>query len=596
VRTEPVAAAAGPAELELSLPVRGIGPDQLWELMWRRRLQTEWLGATAAVALEVDCRFTLGDGAGAWRGGRVRRAKGRRLEAALLPAGGRPGGAGTALSISVQPDGDGSLLRIGESFFADEAQREESRLYWQGALDRLRGLVAAARSRRDRPRQAILIIHGIGEQEPGRTLRAFVRSGVVSPNTADRWVRPDRISGSFELRSVMFEATAGREMPTTDVFELYWAHVIRDTTLAQVAGWARGLLLRRAVPRPLRPAWLLGWAVAALVLAAIVVQALLATGVAPWLATAGIVIVALGLLWRLGRGLALNYLGDAARYLSPRPANIAHRQAVRQAGVDLLERLHEDPRYDRIVLLGHSLGSVIAYDVVTHAWIRMHQRHRSPRAPSFTAVAGLERAIGSETDADGAQALQHEAWKEQRRNTQPWLVTDLVTVGSPLTYADFLMKAGREELEQEVADRVLPACPPVTEVEAKSGHRRCSFARPYRDDMGAKTGTFTVFNHGAPFAVTRWTNLWFRSRWLGFVGDPVGGPVAPQLGAWVKDVELEPPARRFTHTWYWRPVEGGSAHLDALRRAIAPAAGAELTELAVETPAFVSAERALRRD
>jgi hypothetical protein len=422
-----------------------------------------------------------------------------------------------------------------------------------------------------------------------------VRAGIISQGTSRRWVKPDRVSGSFELRTVTFEATASRATPTTDVYELYWAHVIRDTTVAQLTGWMRGLLLRRRVPRPLLPAWLLGWAVAIAVVALIVVQALLASGVAPWLATAGVVLVAVAVVWRLvGRGLALNYLGDAARYLSARPANIAHRQAVRQAGVDLLERLHDGGRYDRIVLLGHSLGSVIAYDVVTHAWIRMHQSHRSPRAPSFRDVAALERAIGAVDDPGEAQRLQHAAWQEQRRNTQPWLVTDLVTVGSPLTYADFLMTAGRRELEEAMEDRVLPACPPVTETEAKTGHRRCSFTRPYRDDIGDTTRTFTVFNHGAPFAVTRWTNLYFRARWLGLVGDPVGGPVAPQLGRWVRDVPLDPPARRFTHTWYWRPAEGASHHLAALRDAIAPWAGAELIELASATPAFVTAERALR--
>ncbi len=196
-------------------------------------------------------------------------------------------------------------------------------------------------------------------------------------------------------------------------------------------------------------------------------------------------------------------------------------------------------------------------------------------------------------DPDEAQRLQHAAWQEQRRNTQPWLVTDLVTVGSPLTYADFLVTAGRPELEEAMEDRMLPACPPVTETEAKTGHRRCSFTRPYRDDVGGATRTFTVFNHGAPFAVTRWTNLFFRTRWLGLVGDPVGGPVAPQLGRWVKDVPLDPPARRFTHTWYWRPTDGPAPHLAALRTAIAPEAGAELIHLATTTPAFVAAERTL---
>lgn len=94
-----------------------------------------------------------------------------------------------------------------------------------------------------------------------------------------------------------------------------------------------------------------------------------------------------GAAWRfLGKPLAVNFSGYAARYLRPKPANIEHRQAIRQAGVSLIEKLHDSGRYDRIVLVGHSLGSVIAYDIVTHAWIRMHQEHRRPTGPAFCGI------------------------------------------------------------------------------------------------------------------------------------------------------------------------------------------------------------------
>jgi hypothetical protein len=64
------------------------------------------------------------------------------------------------------------------------------------------------------------------------------------------------------------------------------------------------------------------------------------------------------------RKIGLGYVGDAARYLSPAPANVAVRQAIRSAAIDLLEGLHDDPtwrRYHRVILVGHSLGSVIGY-------------------------------------------------------------------------------------------------------------------------------------------------------------------------------------------------------------------------------------------
>ena len=59
-----------------------------------------------------------------------------------------------------------------------------------------------------------------------------------------------------------------------------------------------------------------------------------------------------------------NYLGDAGRYLDPAPRNIAERQAIREDGIKLLKKLHESKKYNRIVIVGHSLGSVIGYDLV----------------------------------------------------------------------------------------------------------------------------------------------------------------------------------------------------------------------------------------
>ncbi len=63
-------------------------------------------------------------------------------------------------------------------------------------------------------------------------------------------------------------------------------------------------------------------------------------------------------------------MGDSARYLRATPSNIAQRQKIREAGVSLLESLHASGRYQRIVVVGHSLGSVVGYDVLTHFWGR----------------------------------------------------------------------------------------------------------------------------------------------------------------------------------------------------------------------------------
>jgi len=72
-----------------------------------------------------------------------------------------------------------------------------------------------------------------------------------------------------------------------------------------------------------------------------------------------------------------------------------------------------------------------------------------------------------------------------------------------------------------------------------------------------------VLPHAAPFAVTRWTNIYAPVRAI-IAGDPVGGPLAPVFGAGVKDVPvpISPWWRRRTplaHTSYWRRQPGAEA-------------------------------------
>src|SRR5262249_23061735 len=125
-----------------------------------------------------------------------------------------------------------------------------------------------------------------------------------------------------------------------------------------------------------------------------------------------VVAIAGAVIWlcrAAGRYLGLQYAGDAARYLSPRPENVGVRRAIRSAAIELLEGLHDDPswrRYHRIIVVGHSLGSVIAYDALTHLWQRRH--HPKPVYPRQ----------GNETDpclpAADSRDLQSAKWRDQR--------------------------------------------------------------------------------------------------------------------------------------------------------------------------------------
>jgi hypothetical protein len=150
-----------------------------------------------------------------------------------------------------------------------------------------------------------------------------------------------------------------------------------------------------------------------------------------------------------------------------------------------------------------------------------------------------------------------------------WIITDLVTLGCPLTYADALMATGPEDLADRFEERSLAAAPPVPQqVRRAAGH-------PYRfwvPAHGIGTGT-TRWHHAAPFACVEWTNLWFEH-------DIVGGPVGAHFGPGVTDRSLGGSrwlamfAFAYPHSSYWvashnsRVRQGSLASLRFLRETV----------------------------
>jgi hypothetical protein len=192
--------------------------------------------------------------------------------------------------------------------------------------------------------------------------------------------KPDHIFDTLELRRL----TANKEYTgknPTDFYELYWQHLMTGTTFAHIQAWLGKLLLRRpdSVPRRLRLAL---WSMWALIILAIVSLSVYAVCLGRLPVVEGMGAVVLFFLVRPLERFGLKYVGDAARYLSPFPENVGIRHAIRSTGLPLLRGLHRDPlrRYDRIIVVGHSLGSVIAYDVLTYLWQEMHSKvERSPQ-------------------------------------------------------------------------------------------------------------------------------------------------------------------------------------------------------------------------
>lgn len=95
------------------------------------------------------------------------------------------------------------------------------------------------------------------------------------------------------------------------------------------------------------------------------------------------------------------------------------------------------------------------------------------------------------------------------------------------------------DFDRRVQEREFPTCPP------DDRSTRLLFT-----DANNKVG----LHHGAVFAFTRWTNLYFRLHEL-FWGDAIGGRLSDLFGPFIRDKEVSTLAPKkdvfFSHTYYW---------------------------------------------
>lgn len=449
----------------------------------------------------------------------------------------------------------------------------------------------ARRARRRAKKTAVIVVHGMGEQRPMETLWGLVRALWSEDRDVgfkrEVWSKPEGLTKSYELRRVT--TSNGRlennRDKRVDFFEFYWAHLMTGNTVQGVTSWLFGLLFRR--PRTVPPR-LVGFWIAGLVAYGVFGASLLLVGLAKadaplpdvlkntWVSGPAAVLSAIfGVM--ATRWLA-PVAGDAARYLSATPDNVAARQVIREAGVELLDRLQTSGRYDRIVILGHSLGSVVAYDVLNCAWGRLRpsqlEAAHPPGSDALAALAELEVAAGDLTHADGSKLDVVEAKRIAYRDAQrtyaatlrttarsPWLVSDFVTVGSPLSKADVLLAVDANALEQKKGLREIPTCPPTFEVDDLT---TLTFRFSFPADKDER-----VPHHGAVFGPTVWTNIYFPSVAIAF-GDMISGACAPLLGRGVRDISLKIGAPVFRHLDYWKEPNKTPPHpwITALRKAV----------------------------
>ena len=232
---------------------------------------------------------------------------------------------------------------------------------------------------------------------------------------------------------------------------------------------------------------------------------------------------------------------DVVRYLDTSPRSYAVRHDIRKGIVDLLQGLHDAGRYQRIVVVAHSLGSYIGYDAISHLWGQTSPVHRGPPlvprrdGEQPDGLRELEEAASALIDNSGSvdsyQDAQQRLWLGLRQDGNPWLITDFISFGSPMYFADQLVTRDRTKFDDRVEKRELPTCPPRPEPAEYNNVNH--LPRWY----SWKNHGRRVLYHGAPFAVVRWTNLWFPAH-LGFLGDWFGGPLSPLFGAGIREIPL----------------------------------------------------------
>ncbi|MEZ2132173.1 MULTISPECIES: hypothetical protein [unclassified Sinorhizobium] len=496
-----------------------------------------------------------------------------------------------------------------------------------GSEDGEAPLTKRARQGQRAGRQAIILVHGMGEQIPMDTIKGFARTvwrGEIPLSTkiddADEiWSKPDQKTGSLELRRLTTRKTAeGGNYPNgvrTDFYELYWADLTTGSTWEQFVSWVRYLLFRpfSKVPETVRSAWYCLWFLSALAVGLALVTILPASiwsKVAPdWVRP--VVLMAVAALTATIHTMATKSFGRVVRYTRAQPDNIAARAAVRERGLELLRALHKDDKYDRVIIVAHSLGTILAYDVISYFWAeREEARTFQTNSASFAALQKLEMAAAAfdaliaKTQGSAApvrltleqcatiraseefasfrhaQAELRRTMRDPDKPSANWLISDFLTLGSPLTHAEFLLARDWPDLLSRQRQRELPTSPPFREeleprtlgmakklggfpIETPEANSRLlSFPN-------SKDSALWSLHHGAPFAVVRWTNIHDRSRYV-YQGDLISGPLGPTFGPAIDDIDLadiDGQSHSFTHTRYWQE-EASPPRLKSLRDAM----------------------------
>jgi uncharacterized membrane protein len=415
-------------------------------------------------------------------------------------------------------------------------------------------------------RKAIVIIHGIGNQQPMATVRNLLYN-LIGKN-AHFFSSPNRITDDLELRRL---SVAGKD---TDLYEYYWANLISDPNVYEVFSWIFHILFRKKpserlkVVIPILRIIIFLLSIAALVLIIHYLNYYSGRiGVFETLVGSVMIIFLIRTFFpTIARVFLTNaivqYIGDAVRYLTPTPQNIDSRAKIRRGGIELLKKLHEAKseadetkyRYDKIIVIGHSLGSTIAYNVLSHLWSEYNTLHGNNEGTELLKQDALENiqeyVMNGDIEAEEYQKLQENLLIEQKKIGNPWRISDFITLGSPLTHVSLLIAKDEVDFEKRKIQREFPICPPIVDKFNKGFSYKLNYKVKKSELDNSTIRTLKVLHHAAHFGMTKWTNIYFTN-------DFVGGSLKKDFGNGILELRLK--AKGFfnrvlpmaSHTLYW---------------------------------------------
>jgi hypothetical protein len=415
-------------------------------------------------------------------------------------------------------------------------------------------------------RIAVVVVHGMGNQYPMETLRGFVNA--MRPPDAVFYSSPNRITNDLELRRLSFSRTP------FDYYEYYWAHHVEEPPIGEVLSWSFKLLFLKTPSNSLKKH--IGFVRRAILIFALLLVAGVAGGyllfkdyLKNWLAVSifgASILVLAKLVWTLLSnsiaGVIQSSIGDVIKYTVPSPKNIHVREKIRKGGIELLRNLHDaktpanEPKYQQVVVVAHSLGTVVAYDMLTSLFAQYHGAYtnvpaafnqKNPEEPINQPM--LQKLFESyhqpNHTGNSYQTDQALLFDEYRQLGNQWRVSHFITLGSPLTHASVILSKGEEDFKRKKDQREFPVSPP--QLDHADNH--FSFNATFVSTTGAPV-SIKMLHHAAHFAATQWTNIYFENDWI-------GGNLAMEFGKGIVDIPVIASnkwLRRVplsTHTRYW---------------------------------------------